>query len=488
MDKKNSAGSGRSKAKKMALLGLPLALVGPTIAELPASANSEQSPTTDKTDHQDLAVSSNNKQVAANLPTIKSSPVSSYRVKSGDTVSAIAKRFNVSVGKIAKLNNLGPTSLIRVGQELKISGNLPKPDSTTTTTYKVKSGDTLTKIAKRFNLTLSELVSINKLKSSAIIFPGQKLFVSKLIPVEEQASSNVTPERYLVAAGDTLKLIAKKFGISIESIRKANNFNESSIIYVGQELYLKPSSAPKQPSQNNQEQVTQNPVSQTPQASVLDDGVSEADPMRPSGACQVHGYHTVKAGETISKIAGVYGVSTQSVLTANSLTWSSTIYIGQRIEIPGVHEIQFCPAIVKMTNEMVSNAEVIYRVGKKLGISDYGVVIALATAMQESSLKNINYGDRDSVGLFQQRTSQGWGTIEQIMNPEYSARAFYGGPSGPNYKKIRGLLDIPNWSTLTVTKAAQAVQVSAFPDAYAKWELSAWSWLDQIAIKISNNG
>jgi hypothetical protein len=74
------------------------------------------------------------------------------------------------------------------------------------------------------------------------------------------------------------------------------------------------------------------------------------------------------------------------------------------------------------------------------------------------------------------------------MNPEYSARAFYGGASGPNYKKIRGLLDIPNWSTYSLTKAAQAVQVSAFPDAYAKWELSAWSWLDQIALKITNNG
>jgi hypothetical protein len=135
---------------------------------------------------------------------------------------------------------------------------------------------------------------------------------------------------------------------------------------------------------------------------------------------------------------------------------------------------------------MKQNAQVIYRVGKQLGVSDYGIVIALATAMQESSLKNIDYGDRDSVGLFQQRTSQGWGTIAEIMNPVYSARAFFGGPTGPNAGKIRGLLDIKNWSTMTLSKAAQAVQISAFPDAYQKWELSAWSWFDLIEAENQN--
>jgi hypothetical protein len=102
--------------------------------------------------------------------------------------------------------------------------------------------------------------------------------------------------------------------------------------------------------------------------------------------------------------------------------------------------------------------------------------------MQESSLINIDYGDRDSVGLFQQRPSQGWGTITQIMDPEYSARAFFGGPSGPNAGKIRGLLDVRNWSTMPLAKAAQAVQISAFPDAYQKWELSAWSWFDLLDV------
>jgi LysM repeat protein len=194
----------------------------------------------------------------------------------------------------------------------------------------------------------------------------------------------------------------------------------------------------------------------------------------------------VLAGETISRIAAVYGASTQSVLSANSLSWSSTIYVGQRLTIPGVHEINNCPSLTKMNEEMKQNAQIIFRVGKDLGVSDFGIVIALAAAMQESSLKNIDYGDRDSVGLFQQRTSQGWGTIAQIMEPKYSARAFFGGPTGPNAGKIRGLLDIKNWPTMSLAQAAQTVQISAFPDAYQKWELSAWSWFDLIESEIDN--
>jgi hypothetical protein len=161
--------------------------------------------------------------------------------------------------------------------------------------------------------------------------------------------------------------------------------------------------------------------------------------------------------------------------------------VGQRLNIPGVHEIKKCPSITKLTQEMKQNAEVIYRVGKDLGVSDFGIVIALAAAMQESRLVNIDYGDRDSVGLFQQRTSQGWGTMAQIMDPNYSARAFFGGPTGPNAGKIRGLLDIKNWSAMSLAKAAQAVQISAFPDAYQKWELSAWSWFDLIESETNND-
>lgn len=120
-----------------------------------------------------------------------------------------------------------------------------------------------------------------------------------------------------------------------------------------------------------------------------------------------------------------------------------------------------------LSEEQKANARTIIGVGKGVGVPEYGWVIALATAMQESTLINVDYGDRDSLGLFQQRPSQGWGTEAQVSDPVLASKAFYGVASHtPN----PGLLDISGWQSMSVTAAAQAVQRSAYPDAYAKWE------------------
>jgi len=459
--------------KKLAFLSVPLAATSPVFADLPATAT-ETSEIQKSSDTPAPSASAPTTEVTAAIPVVsQTTRPSTYRVKSGDTVTQIAKRFGLSITAIAKLNNLGPKSLIRVGQVIKLVGNTPP--EVEAESYRVRPGDTLSGIASRHQLTLSELTSINRISSSTLIYPGQVLRVAKVIPSSQPPVG--APDTYVVATGDSLDSVAEKFGITLGALREYNDLARASIIYVGQVLNLKPpvgqAKAPKPPKSAGS-------------ASTLSDEISSLDPMRPTGACSIHGFHTVLSGETISRIAAVYGVSTQSVLSANSLSWSSTIYVGQRLTIPGVHEIKNCPSITKMSQEMKQNAQVIYRVGKDLGVSDYGIVIALAAAMQESSLVNIDYGDRDSVGLFQQRTSQGWGTIAQIMDPKYSARAFFGGPTGPNAGKIRGLLDIKNWSTMSLAKAAQAVQISAFPDAYQKWELSAWSWFDQIESEINN--
>jgi murein DD-endopeptidase MepM/ murein hydrolase activator NlpD len=113
--------------------------------------------------------------------------------------------------------------------------------------------------------------------------------------------------------------------------------------------------------------------------------------------------------------------------------------------------------------EQLHHAQVIVTVGVQNGIPVRGQVIAVATALQESGLRNLgNLGennDHDSLGLFQQRPSQGWGTPAQIMDPAYAAHAFY-----------RKLVTISGWPTMPLTVAAQAVQRSAYPNAYAKWE------------------
>ncbi|MDX6428657.1 MAG: hypothetical protein QOE54_1023 [Streptosporangiaceae bacterium] len=120
------------------------------------------------------------------------------------------------------------------------------------------------------------------------------------------------------------------------------------------------------------------------------------------------------------------------------------------------------PADFTLTVEQADNAATIAGVGIRLGMPDHAVSVALATAMQESRLRNLPNGDRDSAGLFQQRPSQGWGTHAQVVDPVHAATAFY--------ERLR---TEPNWRQLSVTEAAQLVQRSATPDAYAQWEPEA---------------
>ncbi|MGE9809506.1 endonuclease/exonuclease/phosphatase family protein [Janibacter sp. G1551] len=119
-----------------------------------------------------------------------------------------------------------------------------------------------------------------------------------------------------------------------------------------------------------------------------------------------------------------------------------------------------------LTIEQARNAITIAQVARDLEVPRYGLEIAIATAIQESKLVNLNSGDRDSLGLFQQRPSQGWGSQAQITNPVLAARAFFG---QADHTSNPGLLDIPGWTKLTLTAAAQAVQRSGYPDAYAQW-------------------
>lgn len=108
--------------------------------------------------------------------------------------------------------------------------------------------------------------------------------------------------------------------------------------------------------------------------------------------------------------------------------------------------------------EQGANAKAIAQVAAERHLPDKAVTVALATALQESGLRNIDYGDRDSVGLFQQRPSAGWGSVDQILDPHYAAGQF-----------LDRLAQLPGWQEMKETEAAQTVQQSAFPDAYQKW-------------------
>lgn len=115
-----------------------------------------------------------------------------------------------------------------------------------------------------------------------------------------------------------------------------------------------------------------------------------------------------------------------------------------------------------LSPEQADNAATIAAVGQQLGMPAHAVTIALATAMQESRLINLTDGDLDSAGLFQQRPSQGWGTHAQVVDPVHASTAFY-----------QHLRTVPGWTTMSVTDAAQQVQHSGAPEAYAQWESEA---------------
>lgn len=131
---------------------------------------------------------------------------------------------------------------------------------------------------------------------------------------------------------------------------------------------------------------------------------------------------------------------------------------------------------LELPAEQIPHAKTIVATGIAMKIPERGQVVALATAIQESRLRNLRYGDRDSLGLFQQRPSQGWGTPEEILDPVYAATKFYD-----------GLLKVAGWQQMTVTQAAQAVQLSGYPDAYAQWEPLARALQQAIVTTLQGN-
>lgn len=143
-------------------------------------------------------------------------------------------------------------------------------------------------------------------------------------------------------------------------------------------------------------------------------------------------------------------------------------------------------ASVTLEKRQLTHAATIITTGAGIpGVGQAGVRIALMAALTESRLRMLantgaypesaNYpndgdaADHDSLGLLQMRPASGWGTVAELMNPGYQAKAFFGGKDGPNYPSPRGLLDVPGWQQMDPGSAAQAVEVSAFPDRYRNW-------------------
>lgn len=348
------------------------------------------------------------------------------------------------------------TALTQIGAALMPGGLTAHAVSTSAApaVYTVNPGDTVSSIAQRFGISTASVLALNGLSWKSTIFPGQVLALTSA-PVKTTGvpAPTTAAGRYTIVKGDTLSAIAARFGLSTQSILDANGLTWTSIVYPGQTLLV--------PGRVAEPAAPRAPIV----GHAADAPVAPAAPDdRPAGAAD--------------GAVGDAAPSAAAAVASMTIAARPALPVEPRSPAPGSSGGGSTPrppsggSVTPLTAEMRTHASTIIQVGRQLGVPEYGIVIALATAMQESSLRNLSWGDRDSVGLFQQRPSSGWGTAADLQVPSHAARLFYVGRSG----YTRGLLDIPGWQGMTLTRAAQAVQISAYPDAYAKWEASAWAW------------
>lgn len=332
-------------------------------------------------------------------------------------------------------------------------------------TYTVQPGDTIATIATRFGLRTVDVLAANGLGWRSVIYPGQVLALTGSAATAAPATSPspvATTAMHAVVAGDTVFGIAQKYGTTVDAVLAANGLTRASVIYPGQQLALTGAPTP----------ATTAPVA----------------PAAPAPAAAPGGQtHVIVPGDTLFGLARTYATTVAQLYALNGLTPESIIYPGQSLVVsaaptatpPATPAAPEPPAQLSaaLDAEQAGNAALIIGIGRELGIPDRGIAIALATAMVESGMRNLAWGDRDSLGLYQQRPSMGWGSPEQAIDSDRSTRVFYGGASDPNGPASRGLLDISGWEGMRFTDAAQAVQISAYPERYGQWEAQSYQWL-----------
>lgn len=245
-----------------------------------------------------------------------------YTVQSGDTLSGIALKFSTTSSKLAQLNSISNPNLIYVGQRLLVnqssnsnSSSSGQPSSTTTNTeasaasYTVKSGDTLSGIASRYNTTVNQIVSLNQLSNPNLIYVGQVLKLKNSQTTNSSSSSSsstaaTTVGTYTVKAGDTLSAIASRYSTSSSTLASLNSLSNPNLIYVGQVL-----------------KVSSNASTSSSTSSSANSTVTTA------------ASYTVKAGDTLSAIAAKYGTTYQALASTNSISNPNDIYVGQVIKV-----------------------------------------------------------------------------------------------------------------------------------------------------------
>jgi LysM repeat protein len=217
-----------------------------------------------------------------------------YEVKRGDTLSAIAAHYGVSVAALLEANDIPNPDLIRIGQSIIIPGEGGQADRI----HVVASGETLGAIAVEYKTRSSEIASLNDLANPDLIRVGQKLKIPGGGTGSGERVGGNGPAYHVVAGGETLSSIANLYGISIEQLAEANGITNTSILYIGTRLQL------------------------SGETFVVETGEGSAT-------------HTVATGDTLGSIAASYGVSVSDIAAANGIEDINRIRVGQTLKIPG---------------------------------------------------------------------------------------------------------------------------------------------------------
>ena len=276
-----------------------------------------------------VVTKTNNSVVASNVSTQSGAKAANgyYTVKAGDTLYGISRKFGMSLSQLVSVNGISASSLIVPGQILRVAGGettstVVKTTATTSRTsggnYLVQPGDTLYSIARRSGMSLNSLLTLNGLSQSSVIYPGQSLTISQSdsrvatkssYTAKPLASGVSTSGTYTVQAGDTLYGIARRSGMSLNTLLSLNGLSQSSVIRPGQTLKLSGAS----------NATVASPVSYKSTAS----------------SASTSGTYTVKAGDTLYRIAYNHGISLTTLLSINGLSETSTILPGQQLVVSG---------------------------------------------------------------------------------------------------------------------------------------------------------
>ena len=242
------------------------------------------------------------------VTTAEATPPSTYVVVSGDSLFGISRKLGVGFNDLLSANNLTAASVILPGQQLVVPGGTPAPASSSGLSYTVKAGDSLGRIASKHGVSLTALLSVNGMTVNSLILPGQVIQLPAGATAASGASGSAAPAAsgasYTVKAGDSLGRIASNHGVSLAALLSINAMTVRSLIVPGQVISL--------------------PAGATPATATT------PAPSAPAAG----GSYTVRAGDSLGRIASRHSVSLAALLQVNGMTATSLILPGQVISLP----------------------------------------------------------------------------------------------------------------------------------------------------------